>query len=379
MEHVNSILLYVNPALGDSKIVDRAADLAQQDQASVTLLSVVSDYPEDLSEWWNVRYPEKLQRKIVREREAVLDTLAERIKQQSGGKVRSTLRWGKPYLEICKEVIKHGHDMVMLACPFDRTVNRLFHESPALALFRHCPASVWIGSRKSAARSKRLVAAIPWTANQKECEALSEKILRTAADVAAAQQCELHILHVLPLYGDKGRKGEKLRTDLSDYVDTVRDGIRQSCGPVAQEYSINLKNKRIHLLTGTPAKAIPEFVQSNEMDLIVMGTVGRVGLPGMLVGNTVEKVFAEVNAGVLAVKPDGYDSILVRELGGEEMQAQPARAESIDQALMEKRTQLEHVDKELQEKGARLAALDRKLSELESNSKSESEAGSDAV
>lgn len=37
-----------------------------------------------------------------------------------------------------------------------------------------------------------------------------------------------------------------------------------------------------------------------------MGTVCRTGAPGLLIGNTAEKILYEVDCSVLTVKPDGF-------------------------------------------------------------------------
>jgi nucleotide-binding universal stress UspA family protein len=45
-----------------------------------------------------------------------------------------------------------------------------------------------------------------------------------------------------------------------------------------------------------------------EIDLIVMGTVGRTGIPGFFIGNTAEEVLQTTTASILAVKPEGFIS-----------------------------------------------------------------------
>jgi universal stress protein E len=39
-------------------------------------------------------------------------------------------------------------------------------------------------------------------------------------------------------------------------------------------------------------------------DLVVMGTVARAGIAGMLIGNTAERVLRKLRCSVLIVKPD---------------------------------------------------------------------------
>jgi len=51
---------------------------------------------------------------------------------------------------------------------------------------------------------------------------------------------------------------------------------------------------------------IPEIVKEEKIDLIMMGTVGRTGIPGLLMGNTAETVLNRIDCSVLAVKPEGF-------------------------------------------------------------------------
>ncbi len=58
---------------------------------------------------------------------------------------------------------------------------------------------------------------------------------------------------------------------------------------------------------------IPEFVNKNGVDLIVMGTVARAGAAGLMVGNTAERILNSIQCSVLALKPDGFISPITLE------------------------------------------------------------------
>ena len=103
MKHVSSILVCVHPDNPDPALVDRAVEIAKKNDAAVKVFHVISEYPEDMSEWWNVRRPEKLHERIVSEREAYLQTIVERFKQAGVEQIAHDLRWGKHFLEIIKE------------------------------------------------------------------------------------------------------------------------------------------------------------------------------------------------------------------------------------------------------------------------------------
>jgi nucleotide-binding universal stress UspA family protein len=63
------------------------------------------------------------------------------------------------------------------------------------------------------------------------------------------------------------------------------------------EWWFSLARDEVHTIG---AAVILELVQANALDLLVMGTVGRTGVPGLLIGNTAERVLSKVECSVLA-------------------------------------------------------------------------------
>jgi universal stress protein E len=53
---------------------------------------------------------------------------------------------------------------------------------------------------------------------------------------------------------------------------------------------------------------IPSLVEDNEVNILVMGTVARPGIPGFVSGNTAENVLEALKCSVLAMKPNGFVS-----------------------------------------------------------------------
>jgi universal stress protein E len=62
------------------------------------------------------------------------------------------------------------------------------------------------------------------------------------------------------------------------------------------------------LLDGEPEKALRQFTQDERIDLLVMGTLVRTGIAGLLIGNTAERVLRNAECSVLAIKPEGFVS-----------------------------------------------------------------------
>ena len=68
------------------------------------------------------------------------------------------------------------------------------------------------------------------------------------------------------------------------------------------------ERRDVHLIKGSAAEIIPAFVEEQKVDLVVIGTVGRSGIPGLLIGNTAERVLNAVDCSVLTVKPEGFET-----------------------------------------------------------------------
>ncbi|NKB72465.1 MAG: hypothetical protein GKR89_35765 [Candidatus Latescibacteria bacterium] len=71
---------------------------------------------------------------------------------------------------------------------------------------------------------------------------------------------------------------------------------------------MDVSAKDVHLLNGGPAFLIPDLVTRHNIDLVVMGSIARTGIPGMVMGNTAERLLEQVECALLVTKPGGYVS-----------------------------------------------------------------------
>ena len=313
MKDVTSILVCMHPERPDYDLADQAAEIAKNAGAPVKVLHVVSEYPKDMSEWWNVRNPQKLHDQIVSEREEFLEGIEDRMRMHGVKEVSHELRWGKVFIEIIKEVLANKHDLVMITAGRKTKLGRMVLECPTMDLMQHCPCTLWISKGKALKKNKRVVAALGGKAGRFECGLFNAKILSKAAAMAEAMGSELHVVYALPLYGGKGLKGKKLRPGLEEFVDDLRAQIVDQCGGALADHQVTLEDNRVHLLTGAPEAVIPEFVNKDGSDLVVMGSVTRSGVPRLFLGGTAIKVFDQVSCSLVAVKPDDFVSLVETE------------------------------------------------------------------
>jgi nucleotide-binding universal stress UspA family protein len=90
------------------------------------------------------------------------------------------------------------------------------------------------------------------------------------------------------------------------YVEDVRQRTAEDLRHLAQSFGGRLAGAQTVHRRGEPEAVIPEFVVAQGIDLVVMGTVARSGIAGLLIGNTAERVLSKLPCSVLAVKPDGF-------------------------------------------------------------------------
>ena len=62
------------------------------------------------------------------------------------------------------------------------------------------------------------------------------------------------------------------------------------------------------LLRGDPQVVIPSKVKELDADVLVLGTVSRTGVGGLLIGNTAEAILNRVDCSVMTLKPEGFVS-----------------------------------------------------------------------
>ena len=65
-------------------------------------------------------------------------------------------------------------------------------------------------------------------------------------------------------------------------------------------------NQRVHHLRGKAKECIPSFVTDKNIDILVIGTVARTGIPGFIIGNTAENIVQKLSCSLMALKPQGF-------------------------------------------------------------------------
>ena len=114
MKRFKNILLLADQETDGQAIFRRAAALAINNRARLTVVVVIEELPRDMSMFIVAITPMKLQELIVRERRKYLDQIVATLGKE-GVKVAVHVLTGTPFLEIIRQVLRQKHDLVIMA------------------------------------------------------------------------------------------------------------------------------------------------------------------------------------------------------------------------------------------------------------------------
>jgi nucleotide-binding universal stress UspA family protein len=302
--------------------LERAINLARANQARLTVAAVSED--ACLSNPGGI--PEKTAGTSPVASTAALE-LERRVRELlspvvDAPEIETRVFVGTPFLELARNVRRLGYDLVIKCVAFEGAMGRL-SGSREMSLLRECPCPVWLSRPTAGAHYRRIVAAVDVGQDYPRNELrprseLNRQILELASSLALAEFAELHVAHVWNALGeDVMRIG--LMTERPDnmqinaYVDAERqrhaNALEAALAALENHIgadAVGWLNPVRHLPKGSPREELPALVKRIDADVLVMGTVARTGVAGLLMGNTAEAVLKQVDCSILAVKPPGF-------------------------------------------------------------------------
>jgi universal stress protein E len=206
--------------------------------------------------------------------------------------------------------LRDGYDLVLKTADGGGMLQRSIFSSVGMHLMRKCPCPVWVIRPDRTPEFDRIVAAVDAESPDADHNGLNNQILELASALARTENAELHIVQVWQLWMEQTLRGRaRFHEDEVDAMARKQEAsVREALKRLLDHHGLSDASTKIHVLKGAPGYAIPELVRHVKADLLVMGTVCRVGVPGFLIGNTAEKILNEVDASVLALKPNGFVS-----------------------------------------------------------------------
>lgn len=316
MDLFKNILYLSENTVAQEASIMRAVSLAKNNQANLTVIDVV---PVAVGSFGMPRggpMTNELQAAALNERRQYLEMLVEPHAKHMD--IQLHVLAGRTFLEAIRFVLENNHDLLIKPAENPSFIERLFG-SDDMQLLRNCPCPVWLTRENEKPKYENILAAVDFDPEMPDAveQDLNRQILELSGSVAFSDFAALHVVHVWDAPNEAMiRKWSNSPKETSAaYVESVRSrhesafiSLRQQLAERVGRDASDYLSPSFHLRRGVAATVIPETARQSKADLVVMGTVARTGISGLLIGNTAEAVLEQLQCSVLAVKPTGFVS-----------------------------------------------------------------------
>ncbi len=296
MRQFRALVVALEPGQPAPVAFDRVICLAKACGAEVNLISVIEDVPA----WAKRIMPHSVGLALdalvplVRKQ---LDEVAARFGNQLT--VRTQVLQGRPWAEIQRIAGECRADLVVKPASEDSSCGI------DMRLLRRCPCAVWI-LKGNDTPFQRVAAALHVGLQDSSRDALNCQIMELASSFAALESSELHAIQAWSYFAEAPMR-HKARTERSEtLIDQAKErsaqDLRAAIERFVEPYRVDHPDLTLHMAEGEPEDVIPSVVHDEEEVLLVMGTIGRSGVSGMLMGNLTERVMSRLPCSILAVK-----------------------------------------------------------------------------
>ena len=216
-------ILYVAESGVVLKAFHHAVDLAERNSARLTVIIVMERIPLYLTRLT----PHLLRQARIKELKAALDRLSEAVAGRV--EIETKIVEGKPFLEIIREVLRNGRDVVVKSAGGDDGTSGWLFGTTDVHLLRKCPCPVWLIKSTEPTPIRRILAAVDFNdhdpPDQDTAEPLNRMILELAGSLAYVGRSEFHVVHAWKAIGDyliRSTHTGIVKKEVDSYVGDVR-------------------------------------------------------------------------------------------------------------------------------------------------------------
>jgi nucleotide-binding universal stress UspA family protein len=301
-------ILFVSRGINDeTEALKQALSLARNNNASLKALIVCPELPPEMADYKD-NYATSLKDQLQQSSQAVRDLI-----QVSDTDVLMQIDMTSddtPAIHIIQHILRDAHDLVVKEAE-PKEGGKGF-KALDMDLLRKCPCPVWLCRPIAHHRNDiRVAVAIDPESTEQAGHDLSLRLLEFSRSLADTCSGELNIISCWDYQHENTlrdsvwlkiseREVKEIVMDTqSRHKDVLEDIIRES----------NIGgNIQLHHLRGDSEQMIPAIIENKKIDILVMGTVARTGIPGFLIGNTAENVLQKIGCSLIALKPNGFVS-----------------------------------------------------------------------
>jgi len=314
MKRFKNILVACDDEQIDETLLRRAIWPAKGNDAEVTLAYVLDSPPGEISQLFERFQSMKsgdVEADLLGFHENRLTEYSETIRS-AGVPAQIAVNQGIPFVELIRMVLRHDYDMVIKSAAGELETKSLFFSSTDLHRMRKCPCPVWIMKGHEKEKYERIMAAVDPGPDDQQYTTLNTLILDLSSSLSNMDGGELSVVNAWRLENETAFRNSAFaripKERLEELIQEAQAESESRFRRLTNGYSFPAANYAPHHIKGAPREAIPKFAREHAVDLIVMGTLGRTSVRGLIIGNTAEAILNQVSCSVIAVKPPGFET-----------------------------------------------------------------------
>lgn len=299
MQAFKNILVALESAESPLPELERARQIAKYSGGSLHIVDVLRDLnmaARYLSQWQDEH------EKLAEEKLAALKTLADATRQLGIETTFELLR-GNSSPELLQLVEARQIDLLVKRAKGTRSAEAGTIGSTANQLLSRAPCALWLTQGERSYGCGRILAAVDATPDDEAHASLNRTILQRSFDLVDREGCRLDVVYAWDIYDSELLRGRLPESDFEEMIERNRSLHEESYERELSELGLHVSDPHVHMLRGQATVVIPEFCRSHDIDLMVCGTVARVGLSGLMIGNTANRMLNKVPCSILALKP----------------------------------------------------------------------------
>jgi len=284
-----TLFVIIDPTIEQQPALVRAADIANIAGGHIHVFCAV--YEDDLS-----RYASRRDAKY-KVRHRAMDKVDKLIKPLVNDRVTvdTEVIWNENWYQSAAHACARVGADIMIKSTFGhaKSLGGLRNRSDYY-LLRHVSCPVLLTQSTKPCRYQRVLAAIAIEDSDHLHDDLNNSVISNARRICRMTGGELHVVAAL--------EGSP---DIADLLNFLIDDDDDDDESLSAEQMINLRfgieAGKVHLEHGSAKQVIVETVKQTEPQLLVMGTVARVGISAAVIGNTCEKVLDQLSIDILTI------------------------------------------------------------------------------
>ncbi|GAB2992886.1 universal stress protein UspE [Psychrosphaera aestuarii] len=303
MSDFKNVLVVIDPTEDTQKALSRALELAEKQPIRITLFLTIYDFSYEMTTMLSSDERQHMRDAVIADRESwLLDLITH--SPTIPHDIKTKVVWhNRPYESIIRTVIEGNYDLVIKGTHSHDTLKSVIFTPTDWHLLRKCPCALLLVKEHEWPEHGKVLAAVSAGTEDDKHQELNDRIIGHGKHIAELLESDTHLINAYPPT-PVNIAVEIPEFDPNEYNSTMKQHHLTSMEALANKHEV--PNTRCHVVEGMAEDVIPRVANDLDAELVVMGTVGRLGITAALIGNTAEHVIDNINCDLLAIKPSDF-------------------------------------------------------------------------